>query len=213
MGFVFTAVLGTVLLAIARAQLSFSLFIKASRRLHDDMLRSVLRARIEFFDTNPVGRILNRFSADVGISDEVLPLTIYDFLVGSFLALGSVATAIVALPLIAVVLPPLIWCFLRLRKTFIKTTRELKRLEGLGRSPMYAMLSEALNGIASIRSNGAVDYFSRKFEEAQDAHTRAYFAFVASSRWFATRVDAIAFVLMTLSTLLAVFIEDKGKSL
>jgi ATP-binding cassette subfamily C (CFTR/MRP) protein 4 len=170
----------------------------------------VLRAKIEFFDTNPLGRILNRFSADVGIIDEALPLTIYDFLVGFFMVLGGLATAIVVLPFILVVLPPLIWYFLRLRRIFVSTTRELKRLEGMARSPIFAMMSESLNGIATIRSNDKVEYFKTKFEEIHDAHTRAFFSFAASSRWFATQMDFLAFILMSMASLLAVLFNDQG---
>jgi ATP-binding cassette subfamily C (CFTR/MRP) protein 4 len=199
-----------VVFSIIRAQMSFYLFIKASQRLHDRMLRSVLRAKIEFFDTNPLGRILNRFSADVGIIDETLPLTIYDFLVGAFMFLGGISTAIVALPFILLAVPPLIWCFLRLRSIFVSTTRELKRLEGLARSPIFAMISESLNGIATVRANNKICYFKSKFEAVHDAHSRAHFAFMASSRWFATSLDFLAFLLMSTASILSVLFNDQG---
>lgn len=64
-----------VLLTIFRAQASFFILINGSRKLHDEMTTAVLRAKMSFFDTNPLGRILNRFSADVGIVDETLPCT------------------------------------------------------------------------------------------------------------------------------------------
>ena len=54
----------------------FYCLIRASRRLHHRMLKSILRSMIQFYDTNPLGRILRRFSVDVGICDETLPLTI-----------------------------------------------------------------------------------------------------------------------------------------
>ena len=57
----------------------FYCLIRASRRLHHRMLKSILRSMIQFYDTNPLGRILSRFSVDVGICDETLPLTIYDY--------------------------------------------------------------------------------------------------------------------------------------
>lgn len=174
------------------------------------MSHSVLRAKVEFFDTNPVGRILNRFTADVGITDELLPLTIYDFLVGAFIAVGGVATAVVVLPFILIALPMLVFVFVRLRGTFVTTTRELKRLEGVGRSPIYAMLTEALNGIATLRCNDKVAWVGDKFEAVQDAHTRAFFAFVASSRWFALRIDVVAFTLMSVASLFSVLFHDQG---
>merc|ERR1712157_91195 len=105
-----------IALAVIRAVYTFYLLLKASHRLHDKMVSSVVRAKIVFFDTNPVGRILNRFSADVGINDDLLPMTTYDFLVCAFLVLGGIATAIMVLPVVLVALPPLIWYFIRLRK-------------------------------------------------------------------------------------------------
>jgi len=208
-GIVFGLVLALVFLSITRARLTFYTLIKASSKLHDIMLHSVLRSKIDFFDTNPLGRILNRFSADVGISDEALPLTIHEFLVGAFIALGGVITASAVLPFILLALPPLIWSFLRLRRTFINTTRELKRLEGMARSPIFALMSESLQGIATIRTNDSTNYFKKRFEQMHDAHTRAYFAFVASSRWFATRMDILAFALMSATSILAVLFHTQ----
>lgn len=201
---------GVIALSIVRAFLTLNLLIKASQYLHQQMLHSVLRAKIEFFDTNPLGRILNRFSADVGICDETLPLTLYDFTAGIFIVVGSIATAIVSLPFILIVFPPLIYYFLRLRRIFVTTTRELKRLEGMARSPIFAMMSEALKGITTIRSNSKIQYFSEKFEKAQNAHSRAYFAFTVASRWFAFKLDFISFILMTVATVFAVLFHDQG---
>jgi len=209
-GFVWLLTGVVVFLSIGRAYFSFYVLIEASQRLHHRMLQSVLRAKIEFFDTNPLGRILNRFSADVGITDETLPLTVYDFLVGVFVVLGSIATAIAVLPFILIILPPLIWYFVRLRRVFVSSTRELKRLEGMGRSPIFAMISESLNGIATIRANSKIPYFEDKFEKLHDSHTRALFSFAASSRWFAFHLDLLAFILMAMATILAVLVQDRG---
>ena len=201
---------GTVVLAILRAQVSFYLFLQASKRLHNQMLRSVLRATIEFYDTNPLGRILNRFAADVGIVDELLPFTIYDFGVGFIMFAGSIITAIVILPLTLVVFPFLLWVFVRLKGIFVQTTRELKRLEGLGRSPVYAMMSESLSGIATIRANQKTAYFCNKFEDLHDTLIQAQFAFIGCSRWFATKLDFLSFLFLTTATLCAVIVQDQG---
>ena len=112
----------------SRAFMSFHLMIQASKKLHDDMTHAVLRAKIEFFDINPLGRILNRFSSDVGSNDDQLPTTFYDFLVISFLVLGALTSAVIVLPVTLVVVPPLIYYFYRVRRTFVTTSRELKRI-------------------------------------------------------------------------------------
>ncbi len=155
-----------------RSLTSFYFCIKASKNLHNKMTQSVIRAKIEFFDMNPLGRILNRFSADVGISDDLLPNALHDFLSCAFSVLGGISTTFSVLPITLVAFPPLICYFIHIRNSFVKTSRELKRLEGLARSPIFNMLSESLNGITTIRSNNAVDYFSRKFPLRHDAHSR-----------------------------------------
>eukprot|EP00549_Striatella_unipunctata_P000446 CAMPEP_0118676036 /NCGR_PEP_ID=MMETSP0800-20121206/1807_1 /TAXON_ID=210618 ORGANISM="Striatella unipunctata, Strain CCMP2910" /NCGR_SAMPLE_ID=MMETSP0800 /ASSEMBLY_ACC=CAM_ASM_000638 /LENGTH=946 /DNA_ID=CAMNT_0006571471 /DNA_START=562 /DNA_END=3402 /DNA_ORIENTATION=- len=210
--FVLIGSLGFVIafLSVTRSVLAFQFAIKSSQRLHDKMTNSVLRAKIEFFDTNPMGRILNRFSADVGSNDDLLPSTLHDFWTCSFLVLGSLATAIAVLPFTLVVFPPLMLYFLRVRYVFLKSSRELKRLEGLARSPIYAMISESLNGIATIRANGALDFFRVRFQVLQDNHSRAFFCFIASSRWLGYRMDAIMTVLIIVSCFLAVICKHYG---
>ena len=127
------------------------------------------------------------------------------------MAFGGLATAIVVLPVILVALPPILWYFVSMRRVFVSTTREVKRLEGLGRSPIFEMIGEALQGIATIRSNGATSYFREKFEMVHDAHTRAFFAFVACSRWFATRLEFVSFSLMAVASMAAALLYDQGK--
>lgn len=56
----------------------FSMCMKASINLHNKIFYRLLRAPISIFDNNPVGRILNRCTKDVGIVDEQLPSTAFD---------------------------------------------------------------------------------------------------------------------------------------
>lgn len=214
---VFTLAVVVVLLAYARSVIFFKQSLNASKQLHQAMLSAVLRAKIEFFDTNPSGRILNRFSADVGSNDvsgcytlkaiidvkysyysppklfnvfnkqELLPKTFYDFFLCSFIVLGSMVTAITALPYILITMPPLVWYFLKCRNIFVTSSREIKRFEGLARSPIFAMLNESINGIATIRVNDAIWFIRSKFEACHNNHSRAFFSFVSASRWVGFR--------------------------
>eukprot|EP00934_Nitzschia_sp_Nitz4_P006161 Nitzschia sp. Nitz4//scaffold366_size23882//2073//6107//NITZ4_008438-RA/size23882-processed-gene-0.30-mRNA-1//-1//CDS//3329549299//6151//frame0 len=202
--------ISVAVLASIRSMLSFELTIGASRKLHDNMTHAVLRAKISFFDTNPLGRILNRFSADVGSNDDLLPQTLFDFVMILFIVLGAVATTVTVLPFALLAIPPLLWYFVMVRRIFVTSTRELKRLEGMARSPIFAMLSEALSGIATIRSNDSKEYFVEKFEKVHDAHTRAFFSFIASSRWVGFRMDSIMFLLMSFVSFMSVIFQQQG---
>ena len=199
-----------ILLAMIRAFLTLELTVKASQKLHNDMTAAVLRAKIEFFDTNPMGRILNRFSADIGITDDQLPQTLFEVMVTLFIVLGAVVTTLTTLPFALIALVFLLWYFCRIRYIFVTSTRELKRLEGAARSPIFAMLSEALGGIATIRANGYIPYFRKKFHNAHNAHTRAFFAFIAASRWIGFRMDSIVVMFLTVVSFLSVLVHNEG---
>jgi ATP-binding cassette subfamily C (CFTR/MRP) protein 4 len=199
-----------VLFAVVRSLITFRLTIKASQQLHDRMAQSVLRAKVEFFDTNPLGRILNRFSADVGSNDDLLPATLFDFFMIAFIVLGALITTVVTLPFALAAFPFLLIYFYNVRKVFVTSSRELKRLEGLARSPIFAKLSESLGGIATIRANDALVFFQKKFQDAHDAHTRAFFGFMAASRWVGFRMDSIMFLFLAIVSFLSVLFQTKG---
>ena len=73
-----TIVLCLIVSSMIRTMHFFSICMKSSVKLHDSMFSRILRAPCRFFDTNPVGRILNRFSKDMGSMDELLPPAFFD---------------------------------------------------------------------------------------------------------------------------------------
>jgi len=175
------------------------------------MAWSVLRAKIEFFDTNPLGRILNRFSADVGSNDDLLPVTMSDFLVSFGIVMGAIATALIMLPFTLLAFLPLLRYFFYIRRIFLSTSRELKRIEGLTRSPVQDMLGESLTGIATIRSNFATQFFRAKFESTHNSNIRAFFGFISSVRWLGFKLDFCVFIFLTISCFLSVLFNDQGE--
>ncbi|KAI4538920.1 hypothetical protein MG293_011187 [Ovis ammon polii] len=78
-------IVSTILFGITRSLLIFYVLVNSSQTLHDKMLESILRAPVLFFNRNPIGRILNRFSKDIGQMDDLLPLTFLDFIQWYFL--------------------------------------------------------------------------------------------------------------------------------
>ena len=84
------------------------------------------------------------------------------------MVLGAMVSVFSVLPLTLIFFPPIFVCLIRVRKLFVTTSRELKRMEGLARSPIFAVLGESLDGIATIRSNDALEYFRKKFRDAHD---------------------------------------------
>uniref|UniRef100_A0A8W4FM45 Multidrug resistance-associated protein 4 n=1 Tax=Sus scrofa TaxID=9823 RepID=A0A8W4FM45_PIG len=182
---------GTVLFGITRSLLMFYVLVNSSQTLHKQMLESVLRAPVLFFDRNPTGRILNRFSKDTGHMDDLLPQIFQDFVQTFLLVMGVVGVMVVVIPWTVIPLIPLGIIFFVLRRYFLETSRDVKRLECATRSPVFSHLASSLQGRWTIQAFKAQQRFQELFDAHQDLHSEAWFLSLTTSRWFALCLDAI----------------------
>ncbi|XP_075530342.1 multidrug resistance-associated protein 1-like isoform X3 [Dermacentor variabilis] len=182
--------------------------LQGSRVVHDRMLHRVLRAPMAFFDTTPMGRILNRFSKDVDAADVTLPFNARMLLV-QFLR-TVVAFLLIALqtPLFLSAVLPLLLIYYFIQKVYITTSRQLKRLESISRSPIYVHFSETVTGSSSIRAYGVGERFVAHSDELTDINHSTYFPSIVASRWLATRLEFIGYVIVLIAALLAVNSRD-----
>uniref|UniRef100_A0A5G2R7R0 Uncharacterized protein n=1 Tax=Sus scrofa TaxID=9823 RepID=A0A5G2R7R0_PIG len=185
---------GTVLFGITRSLLMFYILVNSSQTFHNKMLESILRAPVLFFNRNPAGRILNRFSKDTGHMDDLLPQIIQDFMQTFLLVMGVVGVMVVVIPWTVIPLIPLGIIFFVLRRYFLETSRDVKRLECTTRSPVFSHLASSLQGRWTIRAFKAQQRFQELFDAHQDLHSEAWFLSLTTSRWFALCLDAICAV-------------------
>ena len=161
---IYGGILGSaVFFCLLRAFLFYHVSLRSSEQLHDRMTVAILKAPVLFFDTNPLGRILNRFSKDVGSMDEVLPTFFLAAI--EFLLFTIFATFLPALlnPWILLFIAPFTIGCIYIVRYYLISTRELKRLESIYCSPVYSHISETLNGLDSIRSRRRQEDFILEF--------------------------------------------------
>ena len=177
--------------------------LQASRRLHNKMLHRIVHTPIRFFDTNPSGRILNRFSKDIGFLDEQLPRFFYDFWQFATYQL-SIAVATCAVQVFMII--PFIFAgiaTLASRHLYLRTSTQIKRIESIARSPLYSHISLALQGLCTIRALRIEDRITQDFHYLQDNHTRAWYYYITCTRWFSLRLDFLAGLLVLFSLIAA----------
>ncbi|XP_037711587.1 probable multidrug resistance-associated protein lethal(2)03659 [Drosophila subpulchrella] len=191
----------TIVVTVKRSFLFYNLAMKASIRLHNSMFRGICRASMYFFNTNPSGSILNRFSKDMGQVDEVLPplmmTVIQDFLslAGNILVI-SIVNPLFLLPAIAVGV-----VFYHLRTFYLKTSRDVQRLEANARSPVYSHFAASLTGLPTIRAFGAQKILEAEFDSCQDMHSSAAYMFISISRAFGYWMDIFCLLYIATVTL------------
>ncbi|KAG5182090.1 hypothetical protein JKP88DRAFT_349004 [Tribonema minus] len=149
-------------LAHLRTLLAFAMGVRASRKLHGDMLDRVLHAPVSYFDTTPIGRLVQRFSKDTDEIDQQLISQIAMLINATLSMIGSVGAIVVATPVFALAILPLSSIYLAIMNFF--------------RSPIYAHFGETLGGLTPIRAFGHMDRFMRANERRLDANLRAYLA-------------------------------------
>ncbi|XP_036687279.1 multidrug resistance-associated protein 4-like [Balaenoptera musculus] len=166
---------GTVLFGITRSLLIFCILVNSSQIRHNKTSESVLRVPVLFFDTNPIGRILNRFSKDIGHMDDLLPLTFLDFIQTFLLVTGVMVHAagvmVAVIPWTAIPLVPLGIIFFVLRQYFLETSGDVKRLECATQSLVFSHVASSLRGLWTIRANNAEQKFQEVFDTHQDLHS------------------------------------------
>ena len=123
-----TLTAGSLLVAIIRLLLFFFASLKSSEGIHDQMVAATLHAQLSFFDTNPTGRILNRFSRDVGSMDEQLPIYFAISIQYLFFVFAAAIIPAIANVWLLFVLVPTLVVFVLFARYYLKTSRELKRV-------------------------------------------------------------------------------------
>ena len=193
-----------VLAMLLSGAVKIELSMRASRKLHERLLTSVLRAPMRFFETTPTGRVLNRFTGDLNNVDTEGSGALTSF----FQALVAVAFSLAAIafvtPLFLPLVPVLAPVYLLLAFAYRAVNRDAKRLQAIARSPIIAHLSETLTGLPTIRAFGAQRAFGATSIGLVDDSSRATYLFDVLSMWVSLRLDLVANVIAVAAAVLAV---------
>ncbi|XP_071359815.1 ATP-binding cassette sub-family C member 10 isoform X2 [Trachinotus anak] len=197
------AVANTVFTAI-RAFLFAYGAICAATAIHNRLLDRVLKATVTFFDTTPLGRVLNRFSSDLYSVDDSLPFILNILLANIFGLLGMLVVILYGLPWVLLPLLPLALLYHRTQHFYRHTSRELKRLCSLTLSPVYSHFSETLTGLGTIRASGSSARFEEESARRVEQNQRCLFLSNAAMQWLDIRLQLIGVAVVTGLAVIAV---------
>lgn len=184
------------LLATFRVFLTFLTGIRASNRIFKQVLTTILRARLRFFDKTPLGRIMNRFSKDIeSVDQELTP-----FAEAAFACLVSCVSTLVLITLITpgfLLFAILIaYLYYLVGSFYIALSRELKRYDSISKSPIHQHFSESLVGVSTIRAYGVETKFMKQNLTAIDNNNRPFFYMWVANRWLSWRIDLVGSLVM-----------------
>ncbi|TKY89993.1 hypothetical protein EX895_001291 [Sporisorium graminicola] len=181
--------LGFMTMAVLRDGYEFFISLRASRRIYRRLTDAILNAKPQFFDRTPVGRIMNRLSKDVETVDQEMAVCML-FLLECTLTATAILTLICwATPIFLLVALIVICVYTVIGALYLVSSRDLKRIESVERSPIYTVVGEVLNGCVVIRAYGDAGRFTRHCLRLVDKANRAFFFLWYENRWLSVRVD------------------------
>ena len=186
--------------------------IRASISLHNTLLENILKAPMSFFDTSPLGRIVNRFSKDMDDVDNVLQFFLKDLLNQTFIMLGVIFILVFIYPLILTLVLVLFVLFLFIRAAYLRTGRQLKRLMAINRSPMNSHLEESLSGASTVRAFQFQREFIEENEEKVENYMRSWYPEIIGASWLFWRLQVIGAILTVVTSLIFILNRESFNS-
>ncbi|KAI8853864.1 P-loop containing nucleoside triphosphate hydrolase protein [Chytridium lagenaria] len=176
----------------------------SSQNMHILAVERVMRAPVSFFDTTPLGRLITRFSRDVDMMDNTLPETFRTFLFTLSMTLANFGLIAAIFPAFLGGLLPAIVLFYFFQRYYSSSSREIRRLDSVTRSALFAHVSETLSGIATIRAYARQEMFIDDNLRLLDANGRMYYMSILVPIWLSVRLETISAILILLASLFAV---------
>lgn len=203
-------ILAAVGVCVAPLILYVWLVLSSARRFHDGLFAAVLRYPLQWFETTPTGRLLNLFSRDVTVIDEVLPRVIQGMARSATVVLGVVCVVVLSVPWFIVAIVPLALAYRAVLRYYLASSRELKRIDAVSKSPVFTWFQESLGGVACVRAFERVPAFVDAFEARVDRNQMCYFPAVTCNRWLAVRIECLGSTVILIASTLAVAMVTGG---
>eukprot|EP00771_Trimastix_marina_P000197 gnl/Trimastix_PCT/1203.p1 GENE.gnl/Trimastix_PCT/1203~~gnl/Trimastix_PCT/1203.p1 ORF type:complete len:1491 (-),score=418.48 gnl/Trimastix_PCT/1203:150-4097(-) len=186
--------------------------VRSAKKLHGNLLGSVLGAPPSFFESTPTGRILNRFSGDLNQVDMAMPMMYETFIEMWFRLIANLIIIATTNALVLVFFVPIIIVFLILQSVYSRTSRELQRIEGIARSPVFAQFTEVLTGISTIRAYDMTDHWKARHVKSCNTFASAWVMYRLGQKWMSLYQSLISCMFLV-ATLLVVLYGNVGMSL
>lgn len=179
--------------------------VRASKKMHSNLLDGVMHSPMIFFDTTPIGRIVNRFAKDIDVIDSTIPGSFRSVLTCVLQVVSTILLICYSFPVFLIIIVCLSVVYFIIQKIFIVTTRQLKRLESITRSPIYSNFSETLSGMSSIRAYDCVDRFIEYSDKLVDINNSCAYPNVIANRWLSVRLELFGNIITSSAAVFSVF--------
>lgn len=199
---------GFALMSLLRSFGVFLTGLRGATRLHTGMLHAILRSPISFFDTTPIGRILNRLTKDISIVDTDISSSLVQSLSTTFGVITVFIVMAIATPIIFIILPTMIYFYRFVQNYYLQTSLDLQRLDSTSKSPIFALFGETLAGVITIRAFKKQKLFESLNEDKVDRNSQAWWIGTVANRWLTIRLETVGNLVVFAAAFFAVLEKE-----
>lgn len=179
----------------------------SNRELHNKALEGVTLTEAVFFDKNPTGRIINRFSKDIGVIDGPLQLYMYESIANTVQILAYILVTVIIVPINLTFVPVWALIIFLLLKYLSSTIISLRRLELIARGPLLSTVSSCMNGLSTIRSLNIQEKFLKDLSKNTELHYKAYITFHSFLRFLQLYGDLASTFIICLNIVIIILLK------
>lgn len=159
--------------------------------MHKKMVERIIRSKILFFDSNPIGRIFTRFSKDIAVLDIILPAIFALATFTIFRTLSVFITVVCVFPIMLVVVVFALAFMMLIVRKGAGPMRECLRMDSLFRGPVNSQFAMIVNGLVSLRTYERIAYFRQSFIDDLEKTTNVTFSYYGINRWMGISLDMV----------------------
>ncbi|XP_015878173.3 ABC transporter C family member 10-like [Ziziphus jujuba] len=198
--------IASTIFLLFRSLSTVALGLQSSKSIFSQLLNSLFRAPMSFYDSTPLGRILSRVSSDLSIVDLDIPFCFVFAVVASLNACSNLGVLAVITWQVLFVSLPTVYLALRLQRYYFSTAKALMRINGTTKSLVANHLAESVAGAITIRAFEEEERFFRKNLDLIDTNASPFFHSFAANEWLIQRLEILSATVLASAALCMVLL-------
>ncbi|KAJ7969846.1 ABC transporter C family member 10-like [Quillaja saponaria] len=198
--------ISSTMVMLIRSLATVSLGMQSSKSLFSQLLNSLFRAPMSFYDSTPLGRILSRVSSDLSIVDIDIPFSFIFAVLATTNACSNLIVLAVVTWQVLFVSIPMVYIALLLQRYYFASAKELMRINGTTKSFVANHLAESVAGAVTIRAFEEEDRFFSKNLDLIDINASPFFHSFSANEWLIQRLEAVSAIVLASSALCMVLL-------
>ncbi|KAH8672363.1 P-loop containing nucleoside triphosphate hydrolase protein [Ilyonectria robusta] len=187
---------GLALITVLSCALADSIFNmrvlpRTARRFHELLLNTTMRAKTSFLTSVDAGTTLNRFSQDLELIDNDLPMSIDQTIFQFFSVIVSAVFVFMGSGYVAAAIPFCILAVVLIQFYYLRTSRQLRLLDIEAKAPLFSHFLDTNNGLTCIRAYGWTQSYLERHYEALNASQKPYYLLWCIQRWLTLVLDLL----------------------